>query len=583
MPTVEELENLNALLERLVPLKSKTRGELIEADDWNTLVNALIDVGRAALAEREDASVLDHEHPDQVSVGWLDQQLKLLITGGGIRDPAVESDFFQLRRDITTLGGRIDRADDALAEVRLRVSDVSTQAVLHESDVSRLDRKVLGAADTRGDIADLRRTLQTIESEVGRAVEVGGRLEVNGEPIDVPGLVARVSEVEKLRDRFTTASGELLDAAELERRVGELQGSLVTRQTLTQSLGDLREDILNTTGGGGRPFDPDIFLGEVRLAARDTAAEQVDVLGTDLRSTMDAQFAQIEPTVNGAVARATADLGAGIRESVRGDVEQLISRNNESIRAELESSFQSRVDAVNDTLTRQLQDVNNRVSERVDEQLRAQVPEMLRGVSERLNSVETRIADMGGRFDVIEGTVVADRTRAETAIRGEAAARADLRSELTTRADALDSGLDVRVATAVDAARDVLRTEQSTAVEAAKRDLATALSDVARQQASTEVQVLATSVRTEVQSAIRQEIEASLAGVQTEIATQVEAMQRQIGGLVAAEVTRVSADIPTLVQAQFDSFRPEIDRIVDSRIRIQPGPIIVTRPDGPIT
>ena len=51
MPTVEDLEQLNALLDKLLPLTSKSRGELIEADDWNTIVTAFIEVGRAALAE----------------------------------------------------------------------------------------------------------------------------------------------------------------------------------------------------------------------------------------------------------------------------------------------------------------------------------------------------------------------------------------------------------------------------------------------------------------------------------------------------------------------------------------------------
>jgi hypothetical protein len=42
---------------------------------------------------------------------------------------------------------------------------------------------------------------------------------------------------------------------------------------------------------------------------------------------------------------------------------------------------------------------------------------------------------------------------------------------------------------------------------------------------------------------------------------------------VANEVTRVSADIPRLVAAEFEAFRPEINRVVDTRI---------TRLDRPI-
>ena len=41
MPTVAELERLQALVSRLTPLADVRRGELIRADDWNSLDSLL--------------------------------------------------------------------------------------------------------------------------------------------------------------------------------------------------------------------------------------------------------------------------------------------------------------------------------------------------------------------------------------------------------------------------------------------------------------------------------------------------------------------------------------------------------------
>ena len=55
MPTVADLERLNALTTRLNPLGDAAQGEIIRAEDWNTLVEALMQVARVVLAEDRQA------------------------------------------------------------------------------------------------------------------------------------------------------------------------------------------------------------------------------------------------------------------------------------------------------------------------------------------------------------------------------------------------------------------------------------------------------------------------------------------------------------------------------------------------
>ena len=568
MATVAELERLKALVEQLLPLTRKRRGELIEAEDWNAVVGAVIEVGRAALTADGDAAVPLHEHPDQVTLGWLDPRLREIVTGGGLRDPAAQADPRKVNRDLKSLRDRLDRADSALGEVRVRVTEVGTGLELRQADLTRLDRKVLGAADTRTDIADLRTTLRSLETDVARAVDVGARLEIDGQPLDAATLVARVSEVEKVRERLTRADGTLLDAAEFDRQVTALSSSLVNEQTLKAALADLRTDILDRGAS-----DRDGLLDAARLAGREAAVAQMDTLATGLRSELATGLKGIEPAIATAVARATGDLSDQILTAARAEITAAVRGGDAALRTQLEASIASRIAATTERLTADLSAFGDKLGTMVASELEARIPRLLAPVEERLIKLDSGIRAMDGRITEFDAARLADRTRSEEAIRAEAKARTDLRAELTKRVDAVDAAVPTRVTTAVDAARAILRAELTTSVDAARRDLTTSLAGVARQQAATEVQVLSTSIRTDVQSVIRQEIDATLAGVRESLALEVSGLKQQISGLVAAEVTRVTAEVPRLVRDQFEAFKPELNRIVDSRIS-------VTRPIG---
>jgi hypothetical protein len=95
---------------------------------------------------------------------------------------------------------------------------------------------VESAGDARQDVLTLRQSLEVIRGDVRRAVEVGEQLEVEGQPLDVHALVARVVELEQLRERLRLPSGALLDAAALELRLTELTTTLVTEEELDEAI-----------------------------------------------------------------------------------------------------------------------------------------------------------------------------------------------------------------------------------------------------------------------------------------------------------------------------------------------------------
>lgn len=564
MPTVAELERLEALIGRLISLSDKQRGELIAAGDWNVLVGALIEIGRAALGSEDDNVVLPHDHVDQVSIGWLDPRVRQLVTGGGVKDPAAEVSFGKLRRDLTNLTTRVDEVGIEIKAARTRVETVATKDLAREAEVSRLNRKVLGAADDRGDIADMRTTLHTLETEVARAVEVGALLEANGQTIDIPGLVNRVAAVEELRERLTQPNGELLDANSFEIRLQQLQTSFVTEDDLTEAIDSVRTDI--DTGG----FDLAAVLEEARGAGREVATAAVGTAVTDLQSSISSRFADIEASIPAAVETATASVRDDVVATTRGDITIAVNDLDASVRADLSAVIDERAAATAQVVEDRLAELPEVVGSQVAQQLDSRLADALGDVTGRVDRVQASVSDLDGRITANGQAISVATTSFEAGRREDAESRATLRAEMFDRITSVEDRIEPRLVLAIDEARAALRTELDTSVAAARRDMEASLAAAARQAAATEVQVLGASIRTDLQSIVRQEIDANRATIRADIATEIDGLQRRVAGMVATEVTRVTADLPSLVSREFESFRPEIDRIIDGRVNRPP-------------
>ncbi len=557
MPTVVEIERLKALVERLAPLAAKSRGELIAADDWNTLVAALIELGRATVAA-EHADVPQHEHPDQVSIGWLDPQLRQLITGGGLADPALDTTLLKLRRDVGLLDTRLERVGVDLQDARERVAVVATNDLTRTATLDRLNRKVLGAADDRGDIADLRSTLKTLQVEVGRAVEVGSKLEVDGKPVDVAGLVQRVVDVEKLRDRLTRPDGSLLDASGLEVRLTELQTALVTQAQLTEAIDEVRR--------AGGALDQDKLLTAARTAARKEATAAVDALGEDLRSQLQARFAEVGSVVDAAVKRETSALVEQVLATTRGELAESLKGLDARLRESLTADLDQRLAASDERTQGLLAQFGDSIGAQVDRAVQDRVAGVLGEVDGRLGALDERqsalaaqLKDSATRLDALDERIEVNR-------RNEAGEREQLRKDLLTEIGRLEVEIDTRVGRGVRDLGDELKLDLEANVAATRRDLEGTLGEVARQSAATEVQVLGAGLRADVQGVVRQAVEAETAGVKDSVTGELAGLQLQVSGLVTNEVARQTQSVPQLVEKQFAALQPELERLVDKRI-----------------
>lgn len=439
MPNAVDVQRLQALVERLLPLSEKQRGELIAAADWNLLVGTIIEIGRAAMAQRADDSVPTHQHPDQVSVGWLDPELRELVTGGGPTNPAVQTEFMKLRRELAALTARIDRLAGDIDTSRVRVDTVAANDAFRLADWERLNRKVGGLEDDRVEIGDLRATLRTLGTEVSRAVEVGAMLQNNGVTIDVAALVDRVKDVEGLREQLTDADGGLLDVKRFESRLKELQLTLVTQKELTEAVKGVRP-----VNEGG--IDRAALLDAARQAGADGAADSVAALGKDLRKDLRKDLAtrietldistvvleQIDPLREDIQQLLRKEFAAGIKESgakVTDDLKEVVGRRFDAANTALDTRLKTLADSLDGAVKGQ---VDQRVGVVTDE-----LSKRLAALTESVSTIDTRTIANAKAID-------AEITRASTVERDNFSTLDASQKKIDTRVNELDSSVKQR-------------------------------------------------------------------------------------------------------------------------------------------
>ena len=558
MPTVSELERLQALVGRLAPLAAKQRGELIEAGDWNDLVGALIEVARAVLAEDRTEGVPDHEHNDQVTAGWFDPRLRQQVLGGPLADPAAEARLTALDRRLGLLALRLDDVGGGVDKVRAQVGEVATRDLAREADVTRVGRKIDGLGDAREDVAGLRETLRALEVDVGRAVEVGRHLEVNGQPVDVSGLVRRVERVERLRESLTNPDGSLLDAAGVERRLAELRNSLVTEADLTAALKNAR--------GGLNDADRASVLDASRVAAAEVAAGSVRAVSGELRGEIAKELAGVDDRVASQVGTATAGLADTILGRARDEIAAAVTSGDLAVRAELTAIVDDRLVKVGAAVDQRVDRLADEVGVRVAVAVSAQVPVALEALDKRLSGLEGRVVSAERATAALDTRTTTIATRVEEVRREGAAERAKLGSDLDRRLDTIETGQGRRIIAAVDEQRAGLRSDLRADLDVTRRDLERLLTDAAAKAAGTEIRLLATQLRGEVKEVVGDELTLARSDINAAVDARFAANENRVGGLVADEVRRATTGLQRLVKEEVDALRPDLIRTVDERV-----------------
>lgn len=557
MPTIENLERLEGLVKTLTPLASKQRGELIEASQWNQLVDGVLEVARASLAGPVDDSVPQHTHTDVVGLAWLTPKLRSLVSEGGLSDPASQSAVAKLDRKVDRLATRMDELADKMARFQADLAGVQTKDVVRQSEVTELGRKIDGVRDSRDDVAQLRTSLNTIASDVQTAVAAVGSLTADGQLIDVAALVDRVNGLDSLRGSLTTPDGNVLSAAEYERRIEELRAQLVTEDELRSSLEGLRDEF------GG--FDSDAILEDARTAAHATVDEAL--VGFEARNSanLDQRFAAQKASIDATVAAATGDLTASILDQAKAQWEPAISDGLKGLEDTIGSLEAMRDTATRNALTQEITRVESGIADQAakvaSETVAASLTDVQASISantERLAGVEARTAK--------NSTDIADfATRLEATRRILVAADAKLQEDLGAKIDEVSRGIDSRLDDRIPVLRNGLREDLKSDLSSLGRDIENRIGGTIRGTVATEVGITSGRLRSEISSMVDTEV----AGVREDVNTRIEAglatNSARLAGLVTNEVRRATGDLDGRVERAVNAFRPEMERLATGR------------------
>lgn len=326
MAGVAELDQLQGLLHRLDAIARATPGSVIRADDWNTLVAVVVDIARAALASSDTEGVAPHEHVEQVSIGWLAPSLRALVERGPLGDPAASARVDALARLSDRLVKRADAADTEVERVRASVGDAATREVERQSRLARVQSTV-EQIDTAGqDVLELRSSLNDLGAKVGRVLEVGAQLTVDGQAVDVGAIARRVDSLDAFREQLRQPSGELLDAAAVSRELADLRSKIPLAQP---------------AAGGGRLTDAE--RSELVERAKAAIAEQVDASIERGRETIRVEVTSRLAAIDQVAARAVADALPAEGERIRSALRQEIATATGAVRDEAAERFEARV------------------------------------------------------------------------------------------------------------------------------------------------------------------------------------------------------------------------------------------------
>lgn len=546
MPTVADLERLAALVANLRGINDKQRGELIEADAWNKLVTAVIDIGRATIDDVSD-QVAPHKHNDQVTLDWLEPKLRATILEGG--NPANAAQLGKLARQLSKFSATLDAFDDRLNKIQSDVSGVATRDVEREASVGTALRKIDGVFDAREDVASLRGSLQLIDAQVRSASDLSTRLQdENGEDIDFAGLTQRVNSLEGLETRLNLPQGGSFDAETYARDLAQLRAELVTEEELRESLANIETSFSGDLRGG--------LIDDARQAALEANAGALATLETDLRASQTESIRTLDASLDSRIAAATGDLSSQILTDARNEQTGVLDERLGAFEGTLLAEVDRRNTVLGDSLTSQITDVTSSIRGDVTRTVNAGLDERLSGIDAQIGAVEGSVSGVGTQLDDLTRSLNTTVARIETVNRELAAADARLNAQLTERITALDTSLDSRITEASDALRLTMRAERDTELAIMRTQMTTEMTRTMRDVASTEVSMATTNLRGEMTEIAQAEIRAETDSIRTEMREVSKVSDAQLSGVVSAEVRRQTSDLDERIAIAVDGKQP---------------------------
>lgn len=543
MPTVQDLQRLRALLQILDSFGNVQRGELIRAENWNALVGAVADVARSVLAAEAEPVIPLHDHLDQVTQAWLAPRLRDLVDNGALSDPAAQSRLSSTELAVKRLGARLDASSKMVEEFKGRLTDVSTNDLERQAAVIRVSRALDNVIDPRPDLQAFRNTLASVQKDLSTVQEAASKLIVNGQIIDVGQVAGLVSELEKFRDSFKSATGEILDAAAIERRFAEISVRFVTPDDLTATIKSHQFEI-----------------SEEQLAGLEGR------VATDLTNQLNARFSTFQTEFTGAVDRRLEGVGdlvgsrlndalpavtQNLTAALQPKIDAVQKAAVDSAVAAAQQSINTRENAIRADFNALLADVRASVQVSVRTEVAQSLASQLSGIQSSLASAQSKIDALSTRagkadeFAQSQAAAIAKLTQDTATLKNDM--RTSLLAELELRVQAVNRSIDDKLT--------AFSKTQNERLEAVSRDITTKALDEARR--------VATEAATTATATTRAQLLAEMRSVAREEAS--SAIQDQVKLRVTEAVKEQFSTVPGLISEE---------------VRKTVGTSIATRPTG---
>jgi predicted nucleic acid-binding Zn-ribbon protein len=420
------------IVDSLTALGTVTKGAPLRADAWNTVVGALLDLARLALARdaTEDAQLdaryapKQHSHIGEVDASWFTPAARDLLdqrtTGGN----DVRADLQTVKDSVAAVQKNVADLQDQLKKLQLTVDGLNDKDQVLEQSFAKIDLKVEGLRVLQANVDKLQTSFGTIGPRLDDALAFRNQLlDASGQPISVSGLAGRVGALETNQENLKGPDGKLVRFRDFDARVTTLEGKALTKDNIDSAI----TDRLRT----GNLFDPTAISDQVLVKVRadsdgkfKTVNDRLDGLTAgvgDLTTKVTAHtttLGDLGTRVAGAESKlGTVDSLSAAQKDLgnrMNNVEVMSKQNSDALKPLI--GVNDRVGAVEnklgtlDTINKQVNDLNEGMAG-VNQKLGR-----LDSLDARLGKVENlepQIADSAQRVATLEGQL--GQTRADVA------------------------------------------------------------------------------------------------------------------------------------------------------------------------
>ena len=523
MASTEQLKRVADLLDILEPLDEKQRGNRIEADDWNALVGVVKGVleidrvqeeaGPVRLEER--FATKEHQHIGEVSVDWLDAELRSAVVAPS--NAGIAGGILTLRARTDGLGTEVARLTAAVEQQQKTVDRFAVNDVARGGQVLRLEGRLGSIEPLRASVEGLTTEVGAVRQNVTQVLALrDSLLDPTGAQINVSQLKTDVAELQQIRQNMSGIDGSPLRMRDVELRLNELS------------------DAVGTSGPG-------------RLDARFAtfATEFQTTFNTRLEEQLNATRAQFEASRAQDLTQVRAEFTSALATSASGfdtKLQSAITASQADTASKLETALHAQRELTRTESTQLVQTAFAQQSTRVDQAIASAVADAQATLETSLRTSLTQAleADLTARVDAIDGRL-GSRLSSTTA---------DLNRQLTET----QTTLDASVASAVAAATSTLRSEVTTLVTQSRDEIAARLTD--------EVRSAFTQASPDFDARARAAVELQLATLDQRIGTAVTAATASLPASITAAVQTelAAADFTTRITQSVDAASADLRR-----------------------